>query len=87
MPDVLSWLGVTHIDRFVSMSNMKFDAIKAGHYRRGAYGDTTGTDTDDANVEMVAKRAAGYFTEKEVDDGDLIDTTGRGYMSNAWMVR
>lgn len=79
MPDVLSWLGVTHIDRFVSMSNMKFDALS----RQGI---TVGERMeippelipDDANVEMVAKRAAGYFTEKEVDDGDLIDTTGRG---------
>ncbi len=27
MPDVLHWLGVTRIDRFVSMSNMKHDAL------------------------------------------------------------
>ena len=27
MPDVLHWLGVTRIDRFVSMSNMKYEAI------------------------------------------------------------
>ena len=27
MPDVLNWLGITKIDRFVSMSNMKYDAI------------------------------------------------------------
>jgi len=27
MPDVLNWLGITRIDRFVSMSNMKYDAI------------------------------------------------------------
>lgn len=27
MPDVLHWLGVTKIDRFMSMSNMKHDAI------------------------------------------------------------
>lgn len=27
MPDVLHWLGVTKIDRFMSMSNMKYDAI------------------------------------------------------------
>lgn len=27
MPDVLHWLGITRIDRFVSMSNMKHDAI------------------------------------------------------------
>lgn len=27
MPDVLHWLGITKIDRFMSMSNMKHDAI------------------------------------------------------------
>jgi GTP cyclohydrolase II len=27
MPDVLHWLGVTKIDRMISMSNMKYDAI------------------------------------------------------------
>jgi GTP cyclohydrolase II len=30
MPDVLHWLGVTRIDRMISMSNMKYDAI--GYY-------------------------------------------------------
>lgn len=27
MPDILSWLGIKKIDRFMSMSNMKYDAI------------------------------------------------------------
>ena len=27
MPDVLHWLGVTKIDRLLSMSDMKYDAI------------------------------------------------------------
>src|SRR5215468_6115776 len=27
MPDVLHWLGITRIDRFVSMSNMKYEAL------------------------------------------------------------
>ncbi len=27
MPDVLHWLGITRIDRFISMSNMKYNAI------------------------------------------------------------
>ncbi len=27
MPDALHWLGITRIDRFVSMSDMKYDAI------------------------------------------------------------
>ena len=63
MPDVLSWLGIEHIDRFVSMSNMKFDALDAA-------GITVGERVaipdhlvpDDASVEMEAKKAAGYFS-------------------------
>lgn len=27
MPDILHWLGITKIDRMLSMSNMKYDAI------------------------------------------------------------
>ncbi|OLY80765.1 Uracil-regulated protein 1 [Smittium mucronatum] len=27
MPDILHWLGITRIDRFISMSNLKYDAI------------------------------------------------------------
>ena len=27
MPDILHWFGITKIDRFISMSNMKYDAI------------------------------------------------------------
>ena len=30
MPDVIHWLGISRIDRFVSMSNMKYDALVAG---------------------------------------------------------
>ena len=29
MPDVIHWLGLTRIDRFVSMSDMKYDALIA----------------------------------------------------------
>ena len=29
MPDPLLWLGVRRIDRFISMSDMKYDAITA----------------------------------------------------------
>ena len=32
MPDALHWLGITRIDRMVSMSNMKYNAItKSGN--------------------------------------------------------
>ena len=40
MPDVLHWLGITRIDRFVSMSNMKYDALTGiGHRDRRARAD------------------------------------------------
>jgi GTP cyclohydrolase II len=79
MPDALSWLGVSHIDRFVSMSNMKFDALARQDISVGERVEIPpGLIPEDANVEMVAKRAAGYFTESEVAADDLVDTTGRG---------
>jgi GTP cyclohydrolase II len=63
MPDVIHWLGLRRIDRFISMSDMKYDAL-------------TGQGVEivervpipdhmipaDANVEMAAKKAAGYFS-------------------------
>jgi GTP cyclohydrolase II len=59
MPDVLHWLGIRHIDRFVSMSNLKHDAIAGS-------GITIGTRVriprelvpSDARVEMDAKTDA-----------------------------
>jgi len=63
MPDVIHWLGIERIDRFVSMSNMKFDALTAGGIeileRVPIPADLI---PDDASVEMEAKKAAGYFT-------------------------
>ena len=79
MPDVLHWLGITRIDRFVSMSNMKYDAIVQ-----------SGIDIDerisippelvppDAQVELEAKKAAGYFTPDAVpSNSDLRTVVGR----------
>jgi GTP cyclohydrolase II len=79
MPDVLNWLGVRHIDRFVSMSNMKYDALVAG-------GITVGERVpipadlvpDDASVEIEAKKAAGYFTpDAKPTQDDLTRVVGR----------
>jgi GTP cyclohydrolase II len=72
MPDVLHWLGITKIDRLVSMSNMKYDAI----VRSGIeVGERVRIPDDlipaDARVEMDAKMAAGYF----VPDGKVPDAT------------
>ncbi len=63
MPDVLHWLGITRIDRFVSMSNMKYDAIAGSGIEIGERVPIpAGLIPEDASVEMEAKKAAGYFT-------------------------
>ena len=63
MPDVLHWLGVTRIDRFVSMSNMKHDALTASGIEIGERVPIPDELVPpDASVEMEAKKAAGYFT-------------------------
>lgn len=79
MPDVLNWLGVTRIDRFVSMSNMKYDAIVEHGIE---IGERVAIPEDrippDAKVEMDAKKAAGYFTDGEIPDSeDLKKSHGR----------
>ena len=65
MPDVLHWLGITRIDRLVSMSNMKYAPIVASGIEvveRVPIPD--GLIPPDAQVEMDAKKAAGYFTDE-----------------------
>ncbi|NEU73575.1 GTP cyclohydrolase II [Hassallia byssoidea VB512170] len=80
MPDVLHWLGITRIDRMVSMSNMKFDAITQSGIEiveRIAIPDDL--IPQDARVEIEAKKAAGYFTTGDVlDANSLADVKGRG---------
>jgi len=79
MPDVLHWLGITKIDRFVSMSNMKHDAIvRAGIEIVTRVPIPDELIPDDARVEMDAKMAAGYFTQGQVpDEGELAKAKGR----------
>ena len=63
MPDVLNWLGITRIDRLMSMSNMKYDAIvEAGIEVVERVPIPDGLVPPDAQVELEAKKAAGYFT-------------------------
>jgi GTP cyclohydrolase II len=63
MPDVFHWLGISRIDRWVSMSNMKHDALTAaGIEVVEQVAIPERLVPPDAQVEMVAKRAAGYFT-------------------------
>ena len=63
MPDVFHWLGITRIDRWASMSNMKHGALTAAGI---AVVEQVAIPDElipaDARVEMDAKTAAGYFT-------------------------
>jgi GTP cyclohydrolase II len=64
MPDVLLWLGARRIDRLVSMSDMKYDAIvRAGIQVVQRISIPPERIPEDARVEMDAKTAAGYFNE------------------------
>jgi GTP cyclohydrolase II len=82
MPDVLHWLGIKKIDRYVSMSNMKYDAIvNSGikilerffiNLRVEIPDDLV---PDDAKVEMDAKVVAGYFTKKSNIDLEALNKT------------
>lgn len=66
MPDVLHWLGIRKIDKFVSMSNMKHDAIvKTGIKILERVSIPEELIPADAKVEMEAKVAAGYFSKDE----------------------
>jgi GTP cyclohydrolase II len=63
MPDVFHWLGITRIDRWASMSDMKHGALTAAGIEvveRVAIPDDL--IPADARVEIDAKLAAGYFT-------------------------
>ena len=79
MSDVLHWLGITKIHRFVSMSNMKFDALQRSGIdvvERVKIPDEL--IPPDANVEMDAKRAAGYYSPVRIlDINELAAVKGR----------
>lgn len=80
MPDVLHWFGITRIDHFISMSDMKYDAIVQSGIKVGnRVPIPENMIPDDAKVEMEAKKAAGYFTkEKTLSKKDLKKVKGRG---------
>jgi GTP cyclohydrolase II len=80
MPDALHWLGITKIDRFVSMSNMKYDAIvETGIVIKERVEIPKDLIPDDAKVEMVAKKAAGYYAPSGTPgEGELAKKKGRG---------
>src|SRR5438105_53407 len=79
VPDVFHWLGVRRIDRWVSMSNMKHGAVQAQGIEiveRVALPERL--VPKDAQVEIAAKKAAGYFApEGAPSTAQLRRTKGR----------
>jgi len=78
MPDVIHWLGLRRIDRFVSMSDLKYDALTAQGVEiveRVPIPD--GLVPADAQVEIAAKKAAGYYAPDSPKPSDLIGAIGR----------
>ena len=78
MPDVIHWLGLKRIDRFVSMSDMKHDAlVEQGIEIRERVPIPDELIPADAHVEIAAKKAAGYFTPQPPAPEDLTRSVGR----------
>jgi GTP cyclohydrolase II len=78
MPDVIHWLGIARIDHFISMSDMKYDALVGQGVKiveRVPIPDEL--VPADAQVEMVAKKAAGYYSPEAVKPQDVTDAVGR----------
>ncbi|KAK4690713.1 hypothetical protein P7C71_g6141, partial [Lecanoromycetidae sp. Uapishka_2] len=76
---ILHWLGITKIDRMLSMSNMKYDAIvEQGipiHERVPIPDDLI---PEDSRVEIDAKIHSGYFTTgKSLTMAELNEVQGR----------
>ena len=81
MPDIFHWLGITRLDRFASMSDMKHDALATQGIEIGERIDLPEELIPaDAQVEMEAKKAAGYYTKDKdkVKSADALkDVKGR----------
>ena len=67
MPDVLHWLGIQRIDRLVSMSNLKYEAIvNSGIEVIERVPIPSEMIPADAQVEIEAKKTAGYYSNTDV---------------------
>ncbi len=79
MPDPLHFFGISKIHNLHSMSNMKYDAIiKSGIKVENRISIPDHLIPQDAQVEMEAKKAAGYFnTEAPKTTDDLKKVKGR----------
>jgi GTP cyclohydrolase II len=79
MPDVLHWLGISRIDRFVSMSDIKYKPIvESGIEVVERVEIPAHLIPQEAMVEMDAKKAAGYFTAAVPDAAETATAKGRG---------
>jgi hypothetical protein len=84
MPDILHWLGITKIDRMLSMSNMKYDAIVSqGIPINERVPIPEDMIPEDGQVEIEAKVHAGYFAGQPGEvarwTGELDGVKGRGW--------
>ncbi|CAI7596765.1 hypothetical protein N7533_007179 [Penicillium manginii] len=81
MPDILHWLGIKKIDRMLSMSNMKHDAIvDSGIKIIERIPIPEEMIPSDSRVEIDAKINAGYFTTgKQFTMDELAQVKGRGW--------
>ncbi|OKL61419.1 Uracil-regulated protein 1 [Talaromyces atroroseus] len=81
MPDILHWLGITKIDRMLSMSNMKHDAIvQSGIPIIERIPIPDDMIPQDSRVEIDAKINSGYFTTGTVrTTEELANVKGRGW--------
>jgi len=81
MPDVFHWLGIKRIDRWASMSDMKHGAlVEQGIEVIERVPIPEALIPADAQVEMDAKKAAGYFSTYTPDASELALAKGRGLM-------
>lgn len=81
MPDILHWLGIKKIDRMLSMSNMKHDAIvDSGIEIVERIPIPEEMIPSDSRVEIDAKINSGYFTTgKQISAAELAQVQGRGW--------
>ena len=78
MPDVIHWLGLRRIDRLVSMSDMKYDAlVSQGVEIVERIPILDELVPADAQVEIAAKKAAGDLTPEGVPP-DQVSTPAVG---------
>ena len=72
MPDILHWLGITRIDRFVSMSNMKHDALTGSGIEIGERVPVPDyLIPPDASAEMAATARDDWLATLELQADDL----------------